>query len=390
MPVPGPRSPQRTIALLIETSNSYARGLLGGVIQYTREHSPWSTYLAEHGRGDAPPEWLSHWNGDGIIARIENERIADAVASSGLPAVDVSAARLLPSLPWVETDDAAVAAAAYHHLAERGFRHFAYCGDNRFNWSGWRCEHFVRLARDAGHSCDVLGSEVAPRVTDEYTLQAERISAWLAGLPKPVGVMACYDLMGREVLQACRRAGLVVPDEVAVVGVDNDEQLCELSDPPLSSVILDAQRAGYKAAALLEDLMNGVPTDPRGYLIPPLGVAARRSSDAFAVNDPDVAEALRFIRDHACEGINVAELLEAVPLSRRVMEYRFKKALGRSPHEEIDRVRLNRVKELLRDTDLSLYQIALRVGLHPEYLSAWFKKSEGTGPSDYRRKRGRP
>src|SRR6185503_20204950 len=184
--------------------------------------------------------------------------------------------------------------------------------------------------------------------------------------------------------------GLTVPDEVAVVGVDNDEQLCELSDPPLSSVILDSRRAGYKAAALLDELMSGAPSVPRDHFIPPLGVAARRSSDAFAVDDPDVAAALRYIRDHACEGIGVAEVLDAIPLSRRVMEYRFKKAIGRSPHEEIDRVRLNRVKDLLRDTDLSLYQIALRVGLHPEYLSAWFKRSAGVGPSDYRRECGRP
>jgi LacI family transcriptional regulator len=122
---------RKTVALLVETSNDYARGLLHGVVSYVREHRPWSTYLAEHGRGDAPPTWLSQWRGDGIIARIENPRIAKAVRACGLPTVDLSAANLIPSVPFVETDDAAIARLGFEHLAERGFKHFAYCGDDR-------------------------------------------------------------------------------------------------------------------------------------------------------------------------------------------------------------------------------------------------------------------
>jgi LacI family transcriptional regulator len=382
---------QRTVALLVETSNHYARGLLTGIIQYTREHERWSTYLAEHGRGDAPPEWLSHWKGDGIIARIENARIAEAVVASGLPAVDVSAANVVPNLPWVETDDAAVAAAAFGHLAERGVRQFGFCGDERFNWSNWRAENFARLAREAGYPCDVLNLSTSPKPTGEWSAQAERIGEWVAALPKPVGIMACYDLMGREVLQACQRAGVAVPDDVAVVGVDNDEQLCELSDPPLSSVIPDTRRTGYLAASLLDKLMSGTPVDARGYHLPPLGVAARRSSDLLALDDPDIATALRFIRDHAFEGISVSDVLGAVPLSRRMMEARFKKLVGHSPHEEIDRVRLKRVKELLRDTEINLYDLARRVGFqHAEYLSVWFKKAAGITPTEFRRQGLRP
>jgi LacI family transcriptional regulator len=385
-----PRASQRTIALLIETSNAYARGLLTGVIQYTREHTPWTTYLAEHGRGDAPPEWLSHWEGDGIIARVENSRIAEAVLASGLPLVDVSAANLLPGVPWVETDDKLVATLAFEHLAERGFRHFAFCGDPRFNWSNWRCEHFVQLARTAGRTCDVMGASVTSRSSDRWMDQAERLACWVATLPKPVGIMACYDLMGREVLQACRKAGLAVPDQVAVIGVDDDEQLCELADPPLSSVIPDPRRTGYEAAALLDAMMMGQRGEARGYFIPPLGVVARRSSDVIAVDDPDVAAALRFIRDHACQEIGVEDVLRSVPLSRRVMEARFKKLIGHSPHDEIQRVRLTRAKELLRETDLSLYDIARRVGLkHAEYRSVWFKKAVRISPSEYRRENGR-
>lgn len=141
---------RRHVALLIETSNSYARGLLEGVIAYVREHESWSIHLPEQSRGERPPAWLGRWRDDGIIARIENATIADAVARTGLPLVDVSAARMLPAVPWVETDDAAIARSALEHLVERGFRRLAFCGDPRFNWSNWRAAHFERLAEQAG------------------------------------------------------------------------------------------------------------------------------------------------------------------------------------------------------------------------------------------------
>jgi LacI family transcriptional regulator len=394
--------PRRTVALLVETSNAYARGLLEGIIRYIREHRPWSTYLAEHGRGDEPPTWLAGWTGDGIIARIENARIAEAVIASGLPAVDLSAANLVPGLPWVETDDAAIARAAFEHLRERGLRHFAFCGDARFNWSDWRGDHFRRCANEAGYECHVLPSvRPAPRrgnrqsrrarvPGDEWTAETARIAAWLASLPRPVGVMACYDLLGRQVLEACRQLDARVPDEVAVVGVDDDELICELSDPPLSSVAPDTNRTGYEAAALLDRMMSGERVPPREYLVPPLGLVVRESSDVLAVDDADVAAAARYIRDHACDGIDVQDVLTQVPLSRRVLESRFKKLIGRTPHEEIDRVQLGRVRELLRETDLSLSEIARRTGFeHAEYLSVVFKKRIGLPPGEYRRRHRR-
>jgi LacI family transcriptional regulator len=200
--------------------------------------------------------------------------------------------------------------------------------------------------------------------------------------------MACFDIVGRQVLEACRQIDAAVPDEVAVVGVDNDELLCELADPPLSSVFPDTQRTGYVAAELLDKLMSGHRVPPKGHFIEPLGVIVRESSDVLAIEDADVSQAVRFIRAHACEGINVHDVLTAghIPLSRRVLESRFKKLIGRTPHEEIDRVQLNRVKELLRETDLPLTEIARRAGYeHVEYLSVVFKKKVGTPPSQYRR-----
>ena len=371
------------VALLIETSNSYARGLLHGIVTYIREHKPWSLYLSEHGRGDRPPRWLPDWDGNGIIARIENDAIASALRKLDLPIVDMSAARLVPSLPWFETDDGAVAHLAAEHLLERGFKNFGYAGDGRFNWSKWRGEHFDNCIRAAGRECHHYRPTKGFSVDDEA--QIADLAEWIRGLPKPVGVMACYDLRGQQVLDACRRIGVAVPDEVAVIGVDNDDLLCALADPPLSSVVPNTYRTGYEAAQLLDEMMAGRNVKGETHLIPPLGVLTRQSTDVLAIEDRNIARAVHYIRKNACLGINVQNVLKAVPQSRRLLENRFKKLIGRTPHQEILRVQLARVQELLLETELSLEEIAERAGFsHVEYLSVAFKRELGMPPSKFR------
>jgi LacI family transcriptional regulator len=371
------------VALLVETSNAYARGLLRGIVSFIREHRLWSLYLSEHNRGDKPPRWLAHWKGHGIIARIENVAIAEALRQVSVPVVDVSAARLIPSLPWFETDDGAIAHLAADHLLERGFNYFAYAGDGQFNWSKWRCEHFQNCIRAAGKECFIYQPVKGFSLDDEE--QLHHLGSWIKELPKPVGVMACYDFRGQQVLDACRRIGVAVPDEVAVIGVDNDDLLCELSHPPLSSVIPNTHRTGYEAARLLDEMMSGKKVRGETHLIPPLGIATRQSTDVLAIGDRNVARAVHFIRQHACDGIKVKDVLKAVPHSRTLLEGRFKKLIGRTPHEEILRVRLDRVKQLLIETDLPLEQIAERAGFpHVEYLSVAFRREVGVPPSQFR------
>jgi LacI family transcriptional regulator len=376
------------VALLIETSNSYARGLLRGIYAYLREHRPWSVYLPEQGRGDAPPHWLKTWRGDGVIARIENPRIARMVKGLGVPAVDVSAGRLLPELPCVETDNEAIARLALEHFLERGFRSVGYCGDARFAWSRDRRNCLSELALAAGCSISVFSPPLRKRRPSISWEQEEKeLATWIRQLRMPCGVMACYDIRGRQVLDVCRRIGVAVPDNVAVIGVDNDDLLCSLSDPPLSSVVPDSHRTGYEAAGILDQLMAGE-SDQRGVmLIPPKGIVTRQSSDVLATADPDVSSAVRFIRDHACDGIKVEDVLRVVPVSRRILESRFKKMLGHTPHEEILRVQLHRVRELLEETDLPLATIANRAGFkYVEYLSVVFKRQFTMPPSQYRAK----
>lgn len=383
---------RRQVALLIETSNSYARGLLEGVIGYAREHESWSIYLPEQRRGEQPPAWLGRWSGDGIIARMENQQIAAAVARTRLPVIDVSAARTLPAIPWVETDDEAIARLAVEHLVERGFRRLAFCGDPRFNWSQWRCGHFQRLAQAAGCDTWVYQAPLRAGRPLSWDREHQRLTVWLKHLPRPIGIMACYDIKGQQLLDACRDLDVAVPEEIAVIGVDNDHLICELCGPPLSSVIPDAERTGYIAAELLERMMRGQPVPTLTNLVKPRGICTRRSTDVLAIEDPSVAAALRVIREFACDGIQVADVLRRVPLSRRVLESRFVALLGRTPHEEIVRVKLERVRRLLRETDLPLKAIADRSGFSSEdYLSVAFKRAEGLAPGEFRaRHQARP
>ncbi|MCA9081057.1 MAG: XylR family transcriptional regulator [Planctomycetaceae bacterium] len=377
---------RRSVALLIETSNAYARGLLQGIVAYQREHESWSISLPEQERAARPPAWLKNWRGDGIIARIETQEMAQALRRKRLPLVDVSAARHVPGIPWVETDDAEVAKLGFEHLSERGFRSFAFCGDPSFKWSRWREDYFVKLVGDAGHPCTVFSASPSDGSHSSWRAEQQRLSDWIAQAPKPVGVLACYDIMAQRLLDACRDINIEVPDEVAVLGIDNDQLLCDLSTPPLSSIQLDAHRTGYEAAALLDRMMGGHRTEAVPYLIPPLGVATRKSTDILAIDDPDIVAAWRFVRENACRGINVQDILRQVPLSRRALETRFQKVVGRTPHQEIMRIKIKRVEELLLGTDMTLTEIAATAGFaHVEYLSVAFKKATGMTPREFRR-----
>lgn len=377
---------RRTVALLIETSNAYARGLLKGIAQYVRELKyPWSMHLVEQAHADPPPPWLANWKGDGIIVRIETQEIATAVEAVRVPIVDVSAARHVPNVPWVATDDVVIAHLAAEHLLDRGFRHFGFCGNSAFNWSNWRRDEFVRYLGDRGFPVHVLDASSSQGHYSMAGQTRKALTAWAQKLPKPVGVFATHDIRGQELLDACHGSGILVPDELAVIGVDNDEIVCDLSLPPLSSIAPDTQRSGYEAAHLLETSMAGRKTPPV-LRIPPLGVVTRQSSDVLAIEDRDVCAALRFIRDHACDGIDVGKVVRHVPLSRRELENRFLQVIGRTPHQEILRVKIARATQLLTETDLGLDTIAERTGFrHPEYFCVAFKRETGSPPGKFRR-----
>ena len=385
------------IALLIESSRAYGRGLLRGIAAYVRTHRPWSIYHQERAMGDAAPRWLADWKGDGIIARIESRKLIEQIQSLGLPTIDLRGLHDLPGIPLIETNDHPVVGHAINHLLERGFENFAYCGFAGANYSERRMRYFSQQLAEAGYTPHVYDDSTAHRTTDTTTIEAkgllheDDIARWIASLPKPVGLMACNDIRGQQILNACREIGVAVPDEVAVIGVDDDAVVCELCDPPLTSVAPNTEKIGYEAAALLETMMAGRPAPAEKTFVDPIGVVTRQSTDALAIADRQVAAAVRYIREHAVDGITVENVLEQTRLSRSTLERRFAKLLGRSPKTEILRVQLDRVKQLLRETDFTLPKIASFTGFkHPEYMCAMFKQKTGSTPGEYRRRASLP
>jgi LacI family transcriptional regulator len=283
----------------------------------------------------------------------------------------------------VSVDATALARLAIEHFLERGFHHFAFCELDQT--SHHRSNRMAEQLGARGLSCHVFRVEYKRRNDWIYGRDRRRLEGWIRRLPKPVGILAHNDVRGRHVADACRRLGLNVPEEVAVLGVDNELPHCEMCNPQLSSIITDAGRAGFEAASLLARMMDGDARGPMQVSVPPLGIVTRQSTDVTATSDQRVAKAARYIREHACNGIDVGDVLRHIVISRTALDNRFIACLGRTPHEEILRVRLKRAQELLAKTDFSIEAIAGRTGFrHGQYLGAVFRREFGQTPGEYR------
>jgi LacI family transcriptional regulator len=384
---------RKRVALLVESSRAYGRGLLSGIAAYARAHRDWSIYH-HHERmlGEAVPKWLESWEGHGIIARVENKQIISYLQNHSIPAVDLRGLHDLLNVPVLETNDVVVMQLAYEHLAERGFQKFAYCGFQGANYSRRRRDILARMLVERGQELATL-DEPIPHTSDTSRIEAggllheKELAEWLRELEKPVGIIACNDSRALQLLNAARECEIEVPDEVAVIGIDNDTILCDLADPPLSSVEHNTRGIGYEAAALLDKMMRGYEPPPGPILINPVRVVTRQSSDVTAIRDVEVASAVRFIREHAHEGISVEEVAAALPISRSALERRFMRGVGRTIKSEINRERIRRIKDLLTNTDYKLSTIADQVGFaHAEYMSVMFKEAVGMTPGAYRKK----
>lgn len=378
----------RHVALLIETSRSYGRGLLRGVRRYVTEHGPWSMFVEQRALDSSPPPWLRQWQGDGILARTGSPAMAKAIIATGVPTVEMRSVRYGQPFPFVGVDNRRLGEMVAEHLLERGFRHFGVYGTNVEEYYEKRCNNFVDAITQAGYDIAVFNTGRRSEKPRDWERQQRDLTEWVAALPKPAGVMACTDQYAFWLLDACKRAALSVPEEVAVVGVDDDETFCSMCSPPLSSVRLNTPQIGYAATELLDRMMAGE-EPPAEILVAPLHVVTRQSSDSVAIDDPEVAAAVRLIRERACDGLTMADLLREIPVSRSTLERRMQEIIGRTPAAEITRIRLNRVKRLLEETPLSLAVIAHRCGFeHPQYMSSLFKKTFAETPGEYRKRAG--
>ncbi|HYY31486.1 MAG TPA: DNA-binding transcriptional regulator [Chthoniobacterales bacterium] len=381
------RPPQ--VALMIETSVIYGRRLLAGVARYLRSHHRWSVFLEQHELRAPPPSWLTSSTWNGILSRPTDYALARLFRRMKVPVVDLNDLHQDLNLPWVGSDHAAIGRLGAAHLLERGFRRFAFCGFSNELWAKLRLEGFRSAVENTNACISVYETPWRGPNTVRWDKDIAQIAEWIKSLPKPVGIMACNDARGLHVLDACERSGVLVPEEAAVVGVDNEEILCELCNPPLSSVVPNPERIGYEAAELLDALMAEKYQPQRRITIEPVRVFARQSTDVIASSDWAVASATRYMREQALHGCKVSDVLGRVKLSRSALEKRFRRSLNRSPKQEIRRIQIGRIQQLLCETDFTLEHIAELSGFeHPEYMNVLFKRETGQTPGQYRKQLG--
>lgn len=371
--------PHITVGYVGDLVGSYARGVFRGVGRYARLHPTWKV-VPLTASSAALPSVLADSNLDGLIVQVAFDVEIESLAGWKKPIVNTSNKRSNVPFPQVISDDWAVGRMAGAHLVERGFRTVAYIGQAQMQFAIDRGDGFVTRLAEAG--LDVQRHVVS--TWRESGLPAST-RTWLRQLAKPAAVFCSSDVIARKVLDQCLEVGIRVPDHVAVIGVDDDELELAQACVPLSSIQLDLDRIGYEAATLAHRLIEAasIPTTP--VRVPPVGVISRASSDALAFDDPDVVAAVRYVRSHACAGISVSDVIDAVTVSRRTLEPRFRRMVGHTVYDEITRCRIDRAKQLLAESDWSIARIAEASGYAaPKQLSIAFRREMAMSPRDYR------
>jgi len=373
------------VALLVDTSTDWSRRVISGIIQYVRAHDFWHLYVESRGT-EEDLELPRGWQGDGVIARIGNQKLARNLHERGLPVVNVSAIQLPGSVefPRVNTDVADTAQVAVNYFLNRGFKNFAYLSLLGLEFAKRQERAFVMAVEKAGGRCAVHGVKThAGAQTPDWNLRIEKLGQWLLALPKPVAILTWSG--GREVIHACHAVRLSVPEEVALLS-GSDDFLCEASRVPVSAVQAAAERIGQEAASLLHRLMRGGKPPARPILVPPLRVVTRQSTDTLAISDVALVKALSFIRENATKRIRVREIAAHAGISRRLLEQRFMLTLGRTPAAQIRRTHLDRARTLLAETDLAIDHVAEASGFgSPEYMTFYFRRELRITPLKFRR-----
>lgn len=380
----------RHVALVLSLNKRFDRKVIEGVTRFVHESEVWSVFLEDDPGTKIPDFSMGHF--DGVIADLDDPRISKRVAGLEIPVVGIGGIKpecpLNRTVSTVNTHNRKIAAMAAEYLMRLGLQSFGYCGVSLPSidpWNRERRETFETCLKENGHACSVYAGRFTP--SHSWEQLQESLFAWLAPLPKPAGIMAANDGRARHVLEACRRFGLRVPDDVAVIGVDNDELICELATPPLTSIVQGTEEIGYQAAAMLDRLMRRRTRGVMSLLVDPVAVVERASTDLVATGDRVVSAALTYIRQNACGGLGVSDVARGIGVSRSTLDGHFQRVVGRTAHDEIQRVQLNAVRNLLTTTQLPLDEIARRVGFcHAQYLASLFRRVSGQTPGQYRRR----
>jgi len=377
-------SKKHNIAILVETSTNWGRRLCQGIGNYASQNTDWNFYLEPHGENEVffLPKG---WSGDGIIARVNRPDIYENVARRGIPIVNISG-QVLPGveLPRVAPNDKATITMAVEHLLEKGIKNFAYSGYSYY--SEKRYEICSKILMGYGQTC-FLNPESGTWSESIWGDRLKNSAEWIKQLPKPVGIIAWGTVEGRHLADACQYAGVKIPEEVSIIGWDFDDLIGEMIKPSITGVALPTIQQGFEAAKMLDTMIQGKTPMKSEIWLDPIGVVSRESTDFIAIEDEEVKKALYFIRENACDNIDVSDVVKGLSVSRRTLERRFVSNVGRTPAEEIRRIRFECAKDMLIKTTMSVQEVATASGWrYAEQMIPYFKSLTGMTPLEYRKK----
>lgn len=391
MPLPTER---KRIALVFPMAVPHLANFVEGVVDYSKAGADWTFTTSPAWSGGFPETFaismksLQGWPGDGAIAVITQQRDASIASELGFPVVNLSGTMRDPcGVPRVMVDHEEIGCVAARHFVAKGFRQFAYYGVGDTYYGELRQIGFSKVLREAGHDLDQVLH--APARTDPdmpWIETLDQLGQWLAGLPKPTALLAVNDYRACLVVEQCQRMGISIPQQIALLGVDDDNVICEHCHPPLSSVSRNGRQVGYHAAALLDTLIGGA-TPPEGdILVPPGAVVQRDSTDIIAIENPHVATAVQLIHDNLGHSYGVNNLIRELGISRRFLERHFRQELDCTPHEYLTKRRIEKAKRLLEHrSDLSIQEVATACGQSdPRNFRRSFQRLTGMLPSEYR------
>jgi LacI family transcriptional regulator len=373
------------IAVLVDTSSSWGRRVHAGIHKFARKHGPWQLFVENRGLEEflrVPPGW----KGDGVIARVGSVAMARELSALKVPVVNVSGIELAEGrFPRVSNDLEASALLAADHFKQRGFHHFAYFSLLGLSYVAKHQQAFIDAVSRVGGDFASFAVKPMAGAEPDWNLDLAKLGEWLKSLPKPVAILTWNASGAREIIYGCQVAGLLVPEEVAVLSGSDDDLLCELCAVPISGILVGAERIGHQAAQLLHNLLQGRAAPKREVLVSPLTIVRRQSTDTLAIRDRALVRALGFIRENAARPIQVSDVAQYSGVSRRVLERRFLEGLGRSPASEIRRAHLELARQLLVETDMPIPEVAEASGFgSPEYLAYVFRTDTGKTPRRYR------
>jgi LacI family transcriptional regulator len=378
------------VVLLANFSEEYFKKILLGIARYSKENGPWvfcrmPFYYRDTIGIEGIMKWANEWGANGMFAQLNNTDDRPGLAEAGFPVIVTDLKERFSHVPNITGAYFKTGEIGAKYFIDKGYSNFAYYGYKSFVWSRERGEGYSAYLKNKNFNVHVFESESDPN-HEMWYYKPSALSKWLNELPKPVAIMACDDNCAQQITESCKISGIKVPEEVAVLGVDNDELMCTLSDPQLSSIELAAEQGGYEAAAMLDQLMKGH-NKRQDIVVQPLKIITRQSTDMYATADPQIAKALKIIHRDFHMNLQVNDIVRQIALSRRSFETKFRQTTRLSVYQYILKLRMEKFANMLIETNLPIGEIAYGLGMDDlKNVSRKFKQINGFSPGEYRKK----